>query len=98
MKPSLNCFALHCLWPKSNNRTRSQFECDVTWFGFCLVVRSSARFSCYSIVCLRYEGVRLILDVQSQGGETISDVDGQGVGGLENWTIFMDVICVSSIR
>ena len=26
---------LHCLWPKSNNRTRGQFECDVTWFCFC---------------------------------------------------------------
>ena len=60
---------------------RSQFECDVTWFGLCLVVRSSARFGCYSIVCLRYGGVGLILDVQSQGGETISDVDGQEVGG-----------------
>ena len=23
---------LHCSWPKSNNRTRGQFECDVTWF------------------------------------------------------------------
>ena len=21
---------LHCLWAKSNNRTRRQFECDVT--------------------------------------------------------------------
>ena len=26
---------LHCLRVKSNNRTRSQFECDVTWFCFC---------------------------------------------------------------
>ena len=26
---------LHCLWPKSNSRTRGQFECDVTWFCFC---------------------------------------------------------------
>ena len=25
---------LHCLWAKSNNRTRGQFECDVTWFLF----------------------------------------------------------------
>ena len=25
---------LHCLWAKSNNRTRSQFVCDVTWFLF----------------------------------------------------------------
>ena len=27
----------------------------------------------------------------------ILDIDGQGGGGLENWTIFMDVICVSSL-
>ena len=37
------------------------------------------------------------LDVQGQDGGRISDIDGQGVGGLENWTIFMDVICVSSL-
>ena len=38
------------------------------------------------------------LDVQGQGVGRISDVDGQGQGGLENWTIFMDVICVSSLK
>ena len=37
------------------------------------------------------------LDVQGQDGGRTSDIDGQGVGGLENWTIFMDVICVSSL-
>ena len=33
------------------------------------------------------------------GGGRILDVDrqGGGWGGLENWTIFVDVICVSSI-
>ena len=43
--------------------------------------------------------VRLGLDVQDQGGKKILDVDGQGggVGGLENWTILMDVTCVSSL-
>ena len=43
-------------------------------------------------------GVRLKLDVQGQGGERILDVDRRGGagGGLENWTIFMDIICVSS--
>ena len=34
---------------------------------------------------------------RSSGGR-ILDVHGQGVGGLENWTIFMDVICVSCLR
>ena len=38
------------------------------------------------------------LDVQGQGGGRILDVDGQGgVVRLENWTIFMHVICVSSL-
>ena len=27
---------LNCLWGKSNNRTRGQFECNVTWFCFVL--------------------------------------------------------------
>ena len=43
--------------------------------------------------------VCLELEVQGQGDGRILDFDGQGgVGGLENWTIFMDVICVSSLR
>ena len=42
-------------------------------------------------------GIRLKLDVQGEGGERISDVDGQGVGDLENWTIFMDVIYASPL-
>ena len=35
------------------------------------------------------------LDFQGQGGGRILDVD---VGGLENWTVFMYVICVSSLN
>ena len=39
------------------------------------------------------------LDVQGQGVGRILDVDGQGWwGGLENLTILMDVICVSSLN
>ena len=35
--------SLHCLWTKSNNITRGQFECEVTWFCFCFdFVRSHA--------------------------------------------------------
>ena len=42
-------------------------------------------------------GVHLKLDAQSEWGGRISDVDGPGgLGGLENWTIFMGVIYVSS--
>ena len=41
----------------------------------------------------------LKLDVQGQGGGRFSDVGGQGGwGGLENRTIFMDVICVSPLK
>ena len=37
------------------------------------------------------------MDVQGQGGGRILDVDGQGGCCLENWTIFMEVMCVSSL-
>ena len=51
---------LHCLWAKSNNRTRGQFECDVTWFCSCFdFVRSHARCGCCSIVCLRFQVVQV---------------------------------------
>ena len=46
-------------------------------------------------------GFHLKLDVQGQEGGRIMDVDGQvgwGRGGPENWTIFMDAICVSSLK
>ena len=43
------------------------------------------------------EGVRLKLDVKGQGGGKTLDVDGQESVGLENWTIFMDVIRVSPL-
>ena len=39
----------------------------------------------------------LKLDAQGQGGGIILVVDGQKSGGIENWIIFMDVICVSSL-
>ena len=37
------------------------------------------------------------LDAQGQVGGRSLDVDGQGGGSLENWIIFMNVVCVSSI-
>ena len=41
--------------------------------------------------------VHLKLDVQAQGDGRILAVDGEGeLGGLENWIIFIDLICVSS--
>ena len=43
---------LHCLWAKSKNRTRDQFECDVTWFSFDFeFVPLHARCGCCCIVC-----------------------------------------------
>ena len=53
---------LHCLWAKSNNKTRGQFECDVTLLLFCFCfdfVHSHARRSCCSIVCLRFQVVQI---------------------------------------
>ena len=48
---------MHCLWAKSNKRTRDQFEYD---FCFCFYfVRSYARRGCCSIVCLRFQVVQV---------------------------------------
>ena len=44
---------LHCLWAKSNNRTRDQFECDMTFLLLLFLldfVHSHARCGCCSIV------------------------------------------------
>ena len=73
---------------KSNNRTRGQFECDMTWFYFCFdFVRSHARCGCCSIVCWRGleggVGGCLKLDVQGQEGGNILEVYGQGGGVLK---------------
>ena len=49
---------LNCLWAKSNNRTRGQFE--VTWFWFWFdFARSRASYNCCSIACLRFQVVQL---------------------------------------
>ena len=51
---------LHCLSAKFNNRTCGQFEFDLTCFCFCFdFVRSHARCSCYSIVCLNFQVVQI---------------------------------------
>ena len=52
---------------------------------------------CFNWLVIIWRGrrVRLKLDVQGQGDGRTLEVG--VVGGLENWTIFMDVICVSSL-
>ena len=51
---------LHCLWAKSNNRTRDQFEYDVTWFCFCFdFVRSHVRCGFCSIVRLPFQVLQI---------------------------------------
>ena len=38
------------------------------------------------------------LVMEGEGGQRILEVDGQGgLGGIENWTVFMDVICASPL-
>ena len=50
---------MHCFWDKANNRTRGQFECDLTWFCFCFdFVRSHVRGGCRFIVYLRFQVVQ----------------------------------------
>ena len=50
---------LHCLWAKSNNRARGQFECDV--FGFVFVFISFVPMDGAVVVpygCLRFQLVK----------------------------------------
>ena len=55
-------------------------------------------FNWLVIIWREREGGRLKLDVQGQeGGRIFGRRWTRGVGGLKNWTIFMDVICVSSL-
>ena len=62
------------MWAKSNNKTRGQFKCGVTWLCFFFdFVRSHVRYYLERRVCLK-------LHVQGQGGGIILDVDGE-VGG-----------------
>ena len=59
VKPSL-MIPLRCLWAKSSNRRRGQFECDVTWFCFCInFVRSHVWCGCCSIVFSRFQVVQI---------------------------------------
>ena len=52
--------ALYYLWSKPNNRTRSQFECDVTCFCFCFdFIHSHVWYGCCSIVCLRFQVLQI---------------------------------------
>ena len=64
---------LHCLWAKSNNRTRCQFEFDVTWFCFCFdFVRLHVRGNC-SIVCLRFQVVLIEQVDCKMSSENVND-------------------------
>ena len=50
----------HCLWAKLNNRTRGQFECDLTWFCFCFdFFRSHTLYGCCTLICLRFQVVQI---------------------------------------
>ena len=53
-------------------------------------------FNWLVIIWTEEGGIRLKLDVQGQGGGRILDV--AWGGGLANWTIFMDVMYVSSLN
>ena len=97
---------LHCLCAKSNNRTCDQFECDVTWFCFCFdFIRSHARWLLFHSLLERVEGRGRgrgrgsfkIGRPRSRGWKYFRHCWTRGVGGLENTTVFTDVICVSTL-
>ena len=54
-------------------------------------------FTWLVVICRREGSVRLKLDIQGRGGGRMLGVDGQGGGGLKNWTTLMAVICVWSL-
>ena len=78
--------SLHNLWAKLHDRTRGQFERNVTWFCFCFnLVRSHVQCCYCSIACWRgWEGggFLLKLDVQGQRCGKILDVDGKEWWGV----------------
>ena len=51
--------ALHCLWAKSNNRTRGHFEYEVALFFLFLFGFVNARCGCCSTVCLRFQVMQI---------------------------------------
>ena len=87
---------MRLLWAKLNNRMFSQFECDMAWFSFCFDFGHSHLR--YHLGRVERRGICLKLVVQGQGDRKILNVDELGVGGLGNWTIFMEVICVSFLK
>ena len=50
---------LHCLWAKSNNRTRGHFEYEVALFFLFLFGFVNARCGCCSTVCLRFQVMQI---------------------------------------
>ena len=82
---------LYCLW--LNRTIERMVNLNVTWLGSVFVL----------ILFVHMHGIvwgewgHLKLNIQGQGGGRSWKVGGQGVGSLDNWTIFMDVICISSL-
>ena len=60
---------LHCLSAKSNNKTRGQFECGMTWFCFCFDFIGSHAREGGAVEGMR-SGVRLRVGVEGgrEGG------------------------------
>ena len=82
---------LQFLWTKLNKRTRGQFECDMTLFCFCFDL-----FLC--TVSFGEGGLFEIGHPRPREWKKFRRRWTEGVGGLENWTILVDVIFVSFHR
>ena len=85
---------LHCLWAKSNNRTRGQFECDVSGFAFVLIsfVHMHGEVVVSLFVGEGGRALRLKLDIQ--GPESGAALDAYGQMGVLNirqlsWTSYV---------
>ena len=90
---------LRCLWVKSNNRTRGQFECGVTWFYVVLLLTCTVRFLFHSLlerVGGEWGGWGFIWNWSSRvnGGGIVLYLDGQGCWGFLKIRQFSLTTCV----
>ena len=84
---------LQFLWTKLNKRIHDQFKCDMTLFCFCFdFICSYARYH------LEGGGLFEIGHPRPREWKKFRRRWTEGVGGLENWTILVDVIFVSFHR
>ena len=78
---------LHCLSTKSNNKTRGQFECGMTWFCLCFDFIGSHAREGETVEGMR-GGVRLGMGVEGGGSYVYRPLRYIKCACRNNWKIF----------